>query len=142
MYSLQLTKLALLMSAAFALSACQPSRHDVCTLSPNRHSWQGLKVYAEGDIVEVESTDGGGATLFPLRCNIMINLLKNPELYPDRRYNDYSAVALFKVEGQIEYQGGSFVLRPTLLRRTSAWGTEENGGFQKFIKRLRNFPAK
>jgi hypothetical protein len=127
-----------LLVAASVQSACQPSRHDLCALSANRHSWQGLKVYADGYLLDVRTIHGGGPAFFCKDGGTLIGMTTKDAIYREGVYYDYSAVASYRIQGVIEYQNHSFLLRPTRLIRTSSWGTEENGGMEAFIKTLRN----
>jgi hypothetical protein len=97
-----------------------------------------MNVYAEGEIAEAKSMEGGGATLFSKNCDITIKVVTDKPLYWDSEFSGYLVVASFDVEGVIEYDGGSFVLHATRLVRTSEWGTDENGGLEAFVKRLRD----
>ncbi|WP_427969588.1 hypothetical protein [Altererythrobacter sp.] len=114
---------------------CASPPTNICQMPQNRHFWQGLNVSWRGEIIDVMAVPHGGGVYFTdYRCGRIIEIDPKvvPKLFSGEKSWSHLAVADFYVQGHLAYDDGEIVLRPDLMRRTSEWGTLENGGFERY----------
>ncbi len=116
-----------LVIAVIGLPGCTRSADSLCDLPANRHFWQGLKVTWTADLVEFNTPPHGGGLYFrDWTCGNTIRLLLYHGVYQPRAdERSYTAMAKFRIAGQIVYKDGDVWLKPDKMQRLEPWLTGE-----------------